>query len=289
MKLTHLEYFHAVCVYQTISAAAEYLHISQPSLSAAIREMEREYGVVLFKRLHRGMKLTAEGEALFAVSGSLLKQVQNVEQLLYDLGNRRKLLRLGVPPMIGSLLLPRIYGEFAQQHPEVRLEITEGGRKELLGSLMEDALDMVFLPHVLPFEDSLVWKELTQFEVVCAISKERALSKRKGLRMSDLAEIPLVLFKNSFFQTEEIKKRFAQEQVEPRIQLQTAQLSTVETMIESNAAAGFLFKPLIESNPDIAAVSLEPPLFVKVSLVWKKEAYVSEGMHTFRKFWTGLD
>lgn len=285
MKLTHLAYFHAVCTYQTISAAAEYLHISQPSLSAAIKEMEREYGVVLFRRLHRGMKLTPEGEALFAASGSLLKQVQDVEQMLYDLGNKRKILRLGIPPMIGSLLLPQIYGDFSRKHPEVRLEIMEGGRKELLGKLEEDALDIVFLPHVLPFEDALVSMELTQFEVVCAVSKQRALSQKKELRMRDLAQMPLVLFKNSFFQTEEIKKRFAQENVEPCIQLQTAQLSTVKTMIESNAAAGFLFKPLIENSRDRASISLEPPLLVKVSLVWKKDAYVSDSMHAFCQFW----
>lgn len=284
MKLVRLEYFHAVCTCQTISAAAEYLHISQPSLSAAIKDMEKEYGVTLFTRQHRGMKLTAAGERLFAMSGSLLKQFRDMEQSLYDSGYRRKLLRLGVPPMIGSLLLPQIYGEFASRYPDIRLEITEGGRKELLEQLLQDALDMVFLPHVLPFDDSLKATELTQFEVVCAIAKQNPLSGRSTIRMSDLAQVPLVLFKNSFFQTEEIKKRFAREQIEPRILLQTAQLSTVETMIESHAAVGFLFKPLIENNPDIASVSLEPPLHVKVSLVRKKDGFLCDSMRAFCLF-----
>lgn len=284
MKLSHLEYFHAVCTYQTLSAAAEYLHISQPSLSAAIREMEREYGVTLFLRQHRGMKLTPEGQKLFAMSGSLLKQLRDLDQSLYALGSKRKLLKLGVPPMIGSLLLPRIYGEFARQHPDIRLEITEGGRKELLEGLLQDSLDMVFLPHVHPFEEGLKALELTRLEVVCAVAKQNPLSGRAVLRMVDLAHTPLVLFKNSFFQTEEIKKRFSQEQVEPWILLQSAQLSTVETMIESNAAVGFLFKPLIEKNGGIAPVSLEPPLHVSVSLVRKKDVYLSDSMRDFLRF-----
>lgn len=186
--------------------------------------------------------------------------------------------------MIGSLLLPRIYGEFARQQPELRLEITEGGRQELLDSLLQDGLDMVFLPHVQPFEEGLKALELTRFEVVCAVSKENSLSRRDSLGMAELARSPLVLFKNSFFQTEAIKKRFAQEQVEPWILLQTAQLSTVETMIESNAAVGFLFKPLIEKNGGIASVSLEPPLHVSVSLVRKKDTYLSDSMRRFLEF-----
>lgn len=289
MNLIQLEYFQAVCTYQSISAAAEYLHISQPSLSVAIKELEREYGVVLFKRQHRGMKLTAEGEQLFAMSSSLLKQFRDMEQKLYALGNKRKLLQLGVPPMIGSLLLPQIYSEFAKQHPDVRLEITEGGRKELLSQLLQDTLDMVFLPHVLPFEDTLKAVEITQFEVVCGMAKANPLSMRGSLSMSDLEGIPLALFKNSFFQTEEIKKRFSLENVEPDILLQTAQLSTVESMIENNAAVGFLFKPLIENNGAIASVSLEPPLYVKVSLVWKKAAYLCDSMRAFCRFAESFD
>ena len=284
MKLSHLEYFHAVCTYQTISAAAEYLHISQPSLSTAIKEMEQEYGVALFLRQHRGMKLTEEGQKLFAMSGTLLKQFRDVEQTLYALGNKRKLLRLGVPPMTGSLLLPRIYGEFARQQPDIRLEILEGGRKELLESLLQDGLDMVFLSHVQPFEKGLQAIPLMKLEVVCAVSRENALSRQASMKMTDLEGSPLVLFKNSFFQTEEIKKRFAMESVTPRILLQTAQLSTVETMIESDAAVGFLFKPLIGKSGGIASVSLEPPLYVSVSLVRKKDMHLSESMRAFCRF-----
>jgi len=57
MNLNQLKYFSAVCTYQTISDAAAYLHISQPSLSSAIKELEKEFGVVLFRRHHRGMVL----------------------------------------------------------------------------------------------------------------------------------------------------------------------------------------------------------------------------------------
>ena len=94
----------------------------------------------------------------------------------------------------------------------------------------------------------------------------------------------MVLLNNSFFQTEEILKRFSAAGTTPKILLQTDQLSSLQSIIKSNAAAGFLFRELIADSNEIQAVPLSPPLFVTVSLVWKKDAYMSDNMERFRDF-----
>ena len=150
MNLVQLKYFHAVCVYQSVSAAAEYLHISQPSLSNAIKDLEDEFGVTLFFRHHRGMSLTEAGEKLFEMCGDLLSRAETAERVMNELGNKRNLLRLGVPPMIGSLVLPGIYNDFAKNNPALSLEISESGSFELSRRLSDGFLDMIFLPHNKP-------------------------------------------------------------------------------------------------------------------------------------------
>lgn len=287
MNFTQLKYFNAVCTYQTVSAAAEYLHISQPSLSAAIKELERDFGVTLFQRHHRGMMLTPEGELFYKMSKDLLNRAEQLEHIMNDLGKERKVLRLGVPPMIGSLLLPYIYREFLTMHPDISLEITEGGRDELLSRLSEDFLDMVFLPHNRPIDPNLSALKTASLEIVCCAAKNNPILINKEVSASDLANTPLVLFKNSFFQTEEIKKWFAVEGIKPNILLQTAQLSTVESIISNNTAVGFLFRPLIESNPALVAVPTRSPIYVDVSLVWKKDAYFLGCMKEFKEYING--
>ena len=64
MNLNQLKYFYAVCEHGSLSDAAEYLYISQPSLSASIKALEKEFGVTLFSRRHQGMELTKEGKEL---------------------------------------------------------------------------------------------------------------------------------------------------------------------------------------------------------------------------------
>lgn len=284
MNLVQLKYFKAVCIYQSVSAAAEYLHISQPSLSNAIKELEDEFGVTLFFRHHRGMSPTEAGKKLLEMCGDLLFRVENTERVMNELGNKRNSLRLGVPPMIGSLILPGIYNDFAKNNPELSLEISEGGSNELSRKLSEGFLDMIFLPHNKPIEKSLVSEKLGTLEIACCVSKEHPLQAKDEIEAAELQSTPLVLYKNGFYQTEEIKRWFSASRILPHILLQTEQLSTIETIISSGAAAGFLFRRLIERNANLHAITLKEPIYAEVSLVRKKDAHSFSGMKAFREY-----
>ncbi len=284
MNLVQLKYFKAVCIYQSVSAAAEYLHISQPSLSNAIKELEDEFGVTLFFRHHRGMSLTKAGEELFEMCGDLLSRAETAERVMNELGNKRNILHLGVPPMIGSLILPGIYNDFAKNNPGLSLEISEGGSSELSRRLSEGFLDMIFLPHNKPVEKNLVSEKLGTLEIACCVSKGHPLQAKEEIEAMELRGIPLVLYKNGFYQTEEIKRWFSASRVDPDILLQTEQLSTIETIISSGVAAGFLFRRLIERNADLHAITLKEPIYAEVSLVRKKDAHSFGYMKTFREY-----
>lgn len=284
MNLNQLKYFKAVCTYQSVSAAADVLHISQPSVSAAIKELETEFGVRLFQRKHNGMKLTKEGLELSNLSENLLEHAQKIEQIMLNLGGSQKTLRLGIPPMIGSLILPGIYRDFVAENPDISPDITEAGSRELMRSLEDGLVDMVFLPHDADIDSKYCSIPVANPEIVCCTGAENKPLGLKTIRPSDLENEPIILFKNSFFQTEKIKNWFAAENAEPNILFQTNQLSTLRNVIENNLATGFLFKELIAKDDRLAYIPLENPIKVQVSLVWnKKSAYVN-CMDRFKKY-----
>ena len=284
MNITQLKYFNAICTLNSVSAAADFLYVSQPTISNAIKELEEEFGVILFKRHHRGMSLTKEGELLYNMSKDLLNRAEHIEKVMNDLGKNRKTLRLGVPPMIGSMYLPIIHDEFKKAHPEIFLEISEGGKSELLNKLENDYLDLIFLSHNEKIPPHLSSIYIERVEIVLCVSEKNPLSEKKSVTPTDLKDTPLVLFKNSFFQTELIKKSFSEYNLSPNILLQTEQLSNVLNMISSNISAGFLFRPLTKSKQGIVAVPMKKRLFADISLVWKKDSYIFTGMKTFSEF-----
>ena len=284
MNLVQLKYFHTVCQFQTVSEASEYLYISQPSLSASIKELEKEFGVLLFRRHHRGMVLTEEGEVLYNLSKDILEKCEQVENVMKDLGSKRKKLRIGIPPMIGSLIIPNVFRDFVLNNPDIEIKPFEYGRQELVKKLEEGLLDMVILPHVKPLQSRFSFMEIAKLEIACCTAKQNQEYKDKVVSPNDLKNKSIVLFENSFFQTEEVKKWFAKDGVEPNVILQTEQLSTMLSMIANDISLGFMFRKTIEKDDRLIPLLLKAPIYVKVSLVFKKDAYELNSMKKFKEY-----
>lgn len=282
MNLNQLRYFLAVGSLQSISKAADYLHISQPSLSANIRDLENEFGVTLFTRHYRGVRLTEEGQTLYTLSKDLLTRAELATATMKDLGSGRTILKLGVPPMIGSLILPKIYRDLANL--DISLEITEGGYHDLLGKLTEKELDLAFLPHTGPLDPTVFCQPAAVLEVCCCAAKNHALTSARHVKPADLKDLPLVLFENSFLQTERILQWFHSQDVNPNILLQTQQLSTLVQMLESGLAVGFLFRELVDAHPALAVIPTEQPIRLQVSLAKLSGSRNSRAMDVFFQY-----
>ncbi len=283
MTLDQLRYFQAVCNYGTVIRAAEYLNISQPSVSGAISNLEKEFDTQLFTRQNKRMTLTKEGSVFLEFANDLLRRADNTIKTMKDLGDSR-VLNLGVPPMLSSLILPIIFENFSKHHPEFKINIVEDDRRGLVRMLDENKINMAFLPHETPFGDRYSSKLLTELNNVCCVNKNHRFSKKSAISIKDLKNEPLALFKNSFYQTERILERYKQSGITPNILLDTIQVSTVQNIVSKGLAVGFIFEFLLKSTPDLVGIPLDPPMRTKVSLVWKTGEYLSGNMGRFIKF-----
>ena len=106
MRLSYIPTFAAVCRWGTFSRAAEKLHISQPAVSKAIKELEQDCGVALFERQHSTISLTPEGRKLWEGCQRWLKESEELEKLGTSLKTGRQILRIGVVPMCGNTIFP---------------------------------------------------------------------------------------------------------------------------------------------------------------------------------------
>ena len=132
-----------------------------------------------------------------------------------------------------------------------------------------------------PFEKEFKSVEITQFEIVCCANEKMPIAKLKKVTPKDLDGQPVVTFSDVFFQTEQIKKWFNESGVQPNVILQTSQLSTLQNMIESGTAVGFMFSTLVEKERGLVAVPMVEPMLVSVSLVWKQKTTIFNSMKKF--------
>ncbi len=278
MTLQQLTYFQAACRYQNISRAAEELHISQPSISAAIKNLEEEFGVRLIIRGRIGFTLTSDGEEMLSLADGLLEHSDRVRSIMSDKGRKNHKIRLGMPPMAGTILFPMIYSDFLREHKDVQLEVGEAGRGELFRQLKDNLLDMAFLPNAEEFAVEYHVMPVINLETVCCVSDRHPLAAGKVVTPDDLKNERLVIFSREFFQNELILRMFTQAGIKPDIIHTSSQLSTVESLITGNVAVGFLFRELAKQLSGVACLSLKHPLTTEISLVWKKDSYLHSDM-----------
>lgn len=283
MTLDQLRYFQAVCQYNGVSRAAEALHISQPSISGAIHKLEEEFGVMLFTRQNKKLTLTKEGISLYEMASDLLLRAENTAKTMTGLSDH-KVLNLGIPPMLSSLILPMLYGDFFKQHPDVEIKFFEDDRSGLVQMLDENKINMAFLPHEGPVDGRFHARALVELDNVCCVPKKHPLAKKEALAVEDVKDEPFILFKNSFFQTKRLLERFRQHGLSPNVLLNTTQVSTVQNMVSSGLAISIIFEFLIESTPNVVGIQLDPPMHTQVSLVWKQGEYLSGHMHRLIEF-----
>ena len=284
MTIAKLQQFLAVCQYQSVSRAAEALHISQPSVSGTIRDLESEFQINLFRHEGRRLVLTAEGSFLRERGQQLVRQFEELSWQMEDLGNQKNRFRIGIPPMAGTIFFPQLYKAFEAAYPEITLSITECGSLHAEKLLNEGELDLVMA--TLPAEPSpeFSYQKLARTELVLAVSPAHRLANAKAIDVTMLAEEPLVLFGTDTAPSNAVLSLFTEKQLRPNVLLYSSQLSMIRQFIADGTAAAFLLNALVKNEPDLVAVPFEEPIYFDTVLLWKKGQYLYNDVEKFLRF-----
>lgn len=270
MKLSQMRHFRAVCEYNNVTRAALALHISQPSVSSSIRELEKEFGVNLFHRLNKRLSLTQEGEYFLEKVINILDQVDNLSAHMQDIGNKKNLIRIGVPPMIGTFLFPAMFEEFRRLYPGIKMEIMEHGSIHVQNLVKQDEVDMAIISVGDQLDPELNQLNILSTDMCFCVSAGHHLANRKVIDLSQLKDEPLILFKKDSLQNAVIARRFAEKGITPNVILSSSQLYTIQKFISKGNCGAFLFREIVELEPSLVGIPLADPITIDISLVWKK-------------------
>ena len=186
MTITQMQYFVAVCEYGTISKSAEILHISQPSISLAIKDLEEQFGVILFERENKRLVLSEEGKHMYAVTKDILKQINSLEVQMTDLGKHRNQICISVPILTGSFLLKFFMKDFHKQYPDIQFITRQFITPKALKALDEGSCDMAIMVDEEKLPKSLEKKPIFDSEFVFCVNPQHPLAKETSL---DLATV----------------------------------------------------------------------------------------------------
>ena len=169
MEIYQLRSFVSVAHQGNLSRAAEKLFLSQPAVSAHIKALEEEFGVDLFERSSRGMRLTAMGETLVASAEKTLaaarEMLTQARQLTGELSGT---IRLGTMSDPFSLRLGEVLGRFSSDYPKVGFQIRGGIGGDVLDAVRADDLDVGYVLGKAEPDGVLVFHQLAEIRLCIA-------------------------------------------------------------------------------------------------------------------------
>lgn len=271
MELRVLRYFLEVAREGNITHAAERLHISQPTLSKQLKELEGELGKKLFVRGNYSVRLTDEGMLLRKRAEDILDMVGKTEEEFKALGEiTGGDVRIGCAESDGMKYLAQRVKSLQERYPRFRLHLYSGNTEDVEERLDRGLLDFAVLAQEVDLSkyNYLEMPDADTWGVV--MRKDSPLAKKEAVRMKDLLHLPLICSRQGI--TEDYPKWFG-EKVDTLNIVATFNLAyNAGILVREGMGYLITFDKLVNTGPesDLCFRPLVPLLETKLYFVWKK-------------------
>ncbi|HIV63106.1 MAG TPA: LysR family transcriptional regulator [Candidatus Butyricicoccus avistercoris] len=272
MEFRVLEYFLAVVKEESISGAAKFLHLSQPTLSRQLKDMENELGKTLFIRSNRKIKLTEEGLILRKRAEEiieLMKKAQAEINLSDEIlaGN----IYIGAGETVGVRELIRVFKNLRKEYPLINLHIVSGDKTTVLEDLEHGLIDfaLVFGKVDNNRYDGFSLKSVDCFGVM--MRKDDPLAEKDIIKPDDLFNKPLILSRQ-LYKDNNISELLSCDKKKINIVGTYNLLFNGSLMVEEGIGYAICFDNIINVTGDskLCFRPLSVEIRPKMSLVWKK-------------------
>lgn len=193
ISLDSYRVFYYVALYRSFTRAAEILYSNQPNVTRAIKNLEQALGCSLFFRSSRSVRLTPEGEALFAHIRPAMEQIRSGEEsVLLHSTLQSGAVSIGVSETaLHTVLLP-VLEQFRPAYPGIRLRILNSNSLQAFSALKENLVDLSVLTLPVEGASRYLCTELTRFRELPVCTPQLTASLAAPLSLSELAGLPLI-------------------------------------------------------------------------------------------------
>lgn len=284
MELRQLEYFQMASRLKNITRAAERLRVSQPNITVAIKKLEGELGIQLFDRSQKQLSLTPEG-AVFL--GRVEVALRNIQDAVLEVNDYKQLqkgtIKIGIPPMMGAYLFPKIFSSFQRRYSHLDVYLHEEGSVAIREQLERDELDfgIIIIPESSP---NLQLLPMARSQIVCCVPEDSDLAARKAITLQDIEEHSIIMLKEGSFLRQTMLQKMKTAGVTPNIVLESNQVVTIMGLVASGVGIAFLLDMIVRDTAGIRAIPLATPIYVDVGLAWKRDRYISRAAQSFIEF-----
>lgn len=281
MELRHLRYFSAVADTLHFGRAAKRLHVSQPTLSQQIRQLEEELEAPLFERARSGVRLTQAGELFRMYASRALEDVDAGRVAVSALrGLTTGVLRVGYPPSMRGIVVPAL-AAVLKRHPGLTLSAEEAVVRRLERRMENGKLEVAlgYAPTRSPDLDA---EPIFDSRLALVVARGHPLAGAESVGARQLANEPFALLTRGLRVRSRVDAYFAAMRLAPHIALESNAVATVLAMVRAGLAVTVLPEPRLADAERLAVKRLSPaPRSELAALLWRRGAPRSAAAELF--------
>ena len=291
--LQQLRYLVAVAETLHFRRAAEMVHVTQPTLSGQLRELEDKLGVQLVERSRSKVILTPIGQEIAARGRTVLRDVQDIVELAKHgqslLGGT---IRLGVLQSLGPYLLPHILAELHQRFPSLKLYIREGMPKVLLNGLDEGNLDLLLFPLPVKGTD-LQTARLFREPLWVVAPQDHHLATKENAARSDLKGETVLTLEPGHRLHDQVRDLCDQFGANLSLDYEGTSLDTIRQMVGMGMGLSFLpalyVRAEVVQDKQVVARQMQPRSpFRIIGMIWRRHSSRQEEFFALAGFIRGI-
>ncbi|MBQ2086624.1 MAG: LysR family transcriptional regulator [Selenomonas sp.] len=277
MEFRQLEYFCAISHWKNFTRTAESLHVSQPSVTKAIKALEAELGLTLIDRSQKKVNLTEAGQAFLLhaqkIMGDMGVALKDMQRYRSDYQGT---IKFGLPPMVEAYLFPDLFTKFQQSFPNINLDVHEYSySEEVRHKLTLGELDFGIVLGAVSSaaEDNFI---IMRDSMSVCLPSSHPLTSQKIVSFNDLKDEKFIMQQPRTFQYQEVSRRCNDAGFVPNIMLCTSQIKTIKQLVANGMGVSILPNFVTRAEKNFVRRQLKPLQYVQITLNWGREKAFSD-------------
>jgi LysR family transcriptional activator of glutamate synthase operon len=278
-----LRTFLEVAKLEHLGHAADVLGADQSTVSRKIARLESEFGVPLFERIGRSIRLTQAGRRLVGRAERLLNDMRDaIADAAGAVSAETGQVHIGFLHTVGARWLPERLARFLKTHPAVRFILVEGTVTEVIAGVTGGDFDLGIAGPPPVNNPELVIHPLFRERVAVVVPAGHRLVGRSSCTLEDLADEPLILPRSRSGLRKIIDEAFAAKGLATRVAYEGDDFSIVEGLVEAGLGSTLLPMPLPAPSTRVAVIPLrDPPIARTMALCWDRRRTLPPAANLF--------
>ncbi|MBU3875230.1 LysR family transcriptional regulator [Faecalicatena sp. AGMB00832] len=280
MTLRHLRIFLAVYQEMSITKASKKLHLAQPSVSLAIKELEEFYHIRLFDRINRRIFVTEKGEGFYDYASHIIDLFDEMENSMISPDMPLKI-SIGSSITIGSYIVPQTIAEFHKKYPACEVKVKIQNSQNIVQAVLKNELDLGLVEDKVQHEQ-LKAVPFMQDELYFVCGSHHPLAEEDSLTLEDICGYPFFMREPGSASREITDGLLKAHQQKANIQWESVSNQSLIRAVEVNPGITVLSGKLIEEEVkrgSVVILPVHPEAFIRnFTLIYHKKKFMTQAL-----------